>query len=282
MPLLADPTPEEIITRSLKNLEQVASISFSCNRGNESYTLNELPPFYEVHYRSINKQKNYLFEWLAGFGAMGGYRLSFTTGQMELQKAGFDDFAHHLISKNWTPLDVYDFVLTPKDKGKSLRLAQLKEPTAAKSAAARAVAVNSDGPNENPGIICLDFKGCYDSRLEKTVGMRVYFSVANDFFPFAWEKRDEHGKGLLAYSAETLYRQGDVCLVREFRLRNLEACQANGIKASESTFIKGVDEIYEFSNLQINTLHKEDFDPDPSKAESVVDLDADTVIKIPR
>jgi hypothetical protein len=292
-PLLADPTPEEIITQSLKNLERVDSISFSCQRGNESYTCSEMPPFYQVHYRSYNEQKNYLFEWLTGFGGMGGYRLSLTTRQMEVQKAAFDDFTHSLVSKNWIPLDAYDFVLTPKDKGKSLRLAQLKAAETLKLAASRAIEVNN--PN-NPYLriqdsICLEFGGCYDSRLEIPVNMRVYFSTTHGFFPIAWEKLDKQGNGLLAYFAGEIANlpvsQSQVFMPRKFHLRNLEICRVKNIKPPSNAkptevFLKGIDEIYNFSTLEINTLQKEDFDPDPSKAEHLVDLDADTVIRIPR
>jgi hypothetical protein len=211
---------------------------------------------------------------------------------MEISKKGFHDFANALLSKNWTPLDAYDFLLAKEHKASSLKLADLKNQEFIDAAALRASEVKDC---QNPYLLiqdatCLEFKDCYDNRLDQAVTMRVYFSNKHAFFPIAWEKADRQGNPLLAYFAKedgiATDQDGDkVFMLQKFVIRNLEMCRKRNIEIKElkptDMVIKGIDDSYDFS-VEINGLEKADFIPDPSKAGSILDLDSDTVIKIPK
>lgn len=294
------PSAREIVAQSLQNFEKICSLSFKLERGSykasensESYSWLEMPPCYTFHYRSYNKERKYLFEWLVGFDGATGYKFSPSITQMEISKKGFHDFANALLSKNWTPLNAYDFLLTKGHKGSPLRLSDLKNQELIDAAALKASEIQG---YENPYLlvqdaVCLEFKDCYDSKLDQAVILRVYFSKKHAFFPIAWEKADPQGNPLVAY-----FTKGDAVVVnpgngkaflpQKFLVRNLETCRKLKIEIKDmkptEAFIKGIDDSYDFSSVGINTLEVTDFIPDPSMADSILDLDSDVVVKIPK
>jgi hypothetical protein len=251
----------------------------------------------EYHFDWISVSKSYPnrnSEMHVSYDGEHGYHYEPEKNRVSIQKSPFESLEEGYTSEVRGPLIAFEFL-----ESKSLVRVKLKTLKAA-DVLASVVTRSVLEPDKNRSwfghpCVAIKISDGYDRWDHQPVDFVAYFSPDFGLYPVAWEMYNKNGNlvksfwvkkfkvvslnpdGKLGFSypeVATLRNNVNVHAVRPDLSPNLPH--------DEVDTIGGCDEGIRFSDLKINTLSKDDFTFDPSIASSIYDLDAKTLITIPK